>query len=212
MSRRCWCVLLSVSCLGVAVSATVRGASASLYEVDRDRSRAVIEVGKAGALSFLAGHTHEVVGPIAGVVHLDQPDGHSDVQLEIDAGALRVTGKGDPPDDVPKVQQAMLSDQVLDVRHYPLIVFRSLSVTIKTQTPTALDLAVAGQLTLHNVTRSFTVPVKVALDGDQLTATGAFPLKQTDFGIRPISVGGVVAVRDTLNISFTIIARAQRGA
>ena len=42
--------------------------------------------------------------------------------------------------------------------------------------------------------------------GDRLTATGKFVIKQTDFGITPISVGGVVKVKNELNITFTIVA------
>jgi hypothetical protein len=39
-----------------------------------------------------------------------------------------------------------------------------------------------------------------------VTATGRFALKQTDYGIRPVSVGGVVSVKDSVDISFTIVA------
>jgi len=49
----------------------------------------------------------------------------------------------------------------------------------------------------------------VKLDGASLTATGKFAIKQTDFGIKPISVGGVVKVKDELTITFTISARER---
>jgi polyisoprenoid-binding protein YceI len=66
---------------------------------------------------------------------------------------------------------------------------------------------VTGQLTLHNVTRSIIVPVTVRLEGNTLIATGRFPVKQTEYGIRPVSVGGVVSVKDAVNVSFTIVGR-----
>ncbi len=66
-------------------------------------------------------------------------------------------------------------------------------------------------LTLHNVTRPVTVPVSGRLDAGALTATGRFLLKQTEYDIKPISVGGVVAVKDALTISFTIVARDRGG-
>jgi polyisoprenoid-binding protein YceI len=66
---------------------------------------------------------------------------------------------------------------------------------------------VIGRLTLHNVTRSITVPVAARIEGQSLIATGRFALKQTDYGIEPVSVGGVVSVKDTVNISFTIVGR-----
>jgi polyisoprenoid-binding protein YceI len=199
---------------GITGSLTLQSATRRVFDVDRKQSRAVIDVGKAGAFSFFAGHTHEVIAPaVGGIIHLDSQDpSHSDVRLEIDARALNVTGKGEPPEDVPKVQQAMLSERVLDVRQYPAIVFQSTNVSIRTQTTAMLDLTVLGQLTLHGVTRAVTVPVNARLDPGRLTGTGHFQLKQSDYGIKPVSVGGVVAVKDTLTISFTIVAAERNGA
>ena len=52
---------LTVVLCGVAAAVIVRGAAAHTYTIDPSRSRATIEVGKSGALSFAAGHRHEVV-------------------------------------------------------------------------------------------------------------------------------------------------------
>ena len=136
----------------------VRAAGPRTFTVDPARSQALIEVGKGGLFSFAAGHVHEVEAPIAsGVVHFDPADpSRADVRLEFDAAALRVTGKGEPAGDVPKVQQIMLSEQVLDVRRYPKIALESTSVSIvagKTPGPTMFDLTIAGNLALHGVTR-----------------------------------------------------------
>jgi polyisoprenoid-binding protein YceI len=182
-------------------------ASPRTFTVEPDRSRALIDVGKTGAFSF-AGHTHEVEAPVAGgVIHLDADDpSHSDVRLEFSAAAMHVTGKGDPADDVPKVTAAMLGEMVLDVRRYPAIAFESTSVTGRTSA-NGFDLSVTGRLTIRGTTRTVTAPVAVQIAADRLTATGKFVIKQTDYGITPISVGGVVKVKNELTISFTIAAR-----
>ena len=191
----------------LAASLAVAAAGPRTFTVDPEHSRALIDVGKSGTFSF-AGHTHEVEAPLtSGIVHLD-PDAltRSDVHLEFNAAAMRLTGKGEPPGDVPKVTQAMLGDQVLDAKTYPSITFESTSVTAKGALPT-LDLSVAGKLTIRNTTKPVTAAVAVKVDGATLTATGTFTIKQTDFGIKPISVGGVVKVKDELTITFTIAAR-----
>jgi len=193
----------------LSASIGVLAAGPRTFTVDTQSSRALIDVGKSGAFSF-AGHTHEVEAPLSsGVVHLD-PDtlSRSDVRLEFNAAAMRVTGKGDPPADVPKVTEVMLGDQVLDVKKYPSIVFESTAVTARGALP-SLDLSVAGKLTIRGTTKAVTAPVSVRLDGAMLTATGRFSFKQTDFGIKPISVGGMVKVKDDLAINFTIVAREQ---
>src|SRR6478672_3129913 len=75
--------------LALAGSLTVGAAGPRTFTVDTGGSRALIDVGKAGAFSF-AGHTHEVEAPLtSGVVHLD-PDAlsRSDVRLEFNAAAM----------------------------------------------------------------------------------------------------------------------------
>jgi polyisoprenoid-binding protein YceI len=58
------------------------------------------------------------------------------------------------------------------------------------------------------VTRPVTVPVHLELAGGTMTATGRFSIKQTTYGMTPITVGGVVAVKDTLDIRFSITAQS----
>ena len=199
-------------CCAVALAASiaVTAAGPRTFTVDTEHSRATIDVGKSGAFSF-AGHTHEVEAPLtSGVVHLD-PDAleRSDVRLEFNAAAMHVTGKGEPPGDVPKVTEAMLGPQVLDVKRYPSITFESTGVTARGALPT-LDLSVAGKLTIRETTKPVTAAVAVKVDGATLTATGRFTIKQTDFGIKPISAGGgAVKVKDELTITFTIAAREK---
>jgi polyisoprenoid-binding protein YceI len=206
---RNWQAALTCVVCGFVIVATVLGAPSRSYTVDSSQSSATIQVGKAGAFSFAAGHTHEVIVPtIAGTITVDTDDpARSNVRLTIDASALKVSGKGESVDDVPKVQATMLGAQVLDVQRYPKITFASTSIAVKTQTPAILDAMVTGQLTLHNVTRSITVPVTVRREGNTLTATGRFPVKQTEYGMKPVSVGGVVSVKDAVNVSFTIAGR-----
>ncbi len=205
---------LAAAAVVLAGGLSVRAANPRTFTVDPERSQSLIEVGKSGAFSFVAGHLHEVEAPIAnGVVHLDPADpSHADVRLEFDAAAMRVTGKGEPPTDVPKVQQVMLGDQVLDVRRYPKITLESTSVSAgsaKAAGATLFDLTMTGKLSLHGATQPFKAAVSVRLDGATLTATGKFSIKQTDFGIKPISVAGVVNVKDALNVTFTIVARER---
>ena len=154
---------------------------------------------------------HEVeTHAIQGIVHFDPQDTvRSSVRVEIDAATLRVTGKGEPPGDVPKVQEVMLSDRVLDVRRYPTIVFQSRRVDRQSADSGALALVLTGDLTLHNVTRSLAVPLAVRVEGDTLTASGHFSIKQTDYGITPITVAGVVTVKDALEMAFTIVAATR---
>jgi polyisoprenoid-binding protein YceI len=198
--------ILLLTWLAPALGATPRN-----YVVDPKKSVATIEVDKSGLFSFAAGHKHEVEAPVAsGYVRVDLANpSQADLRLVFKAAALRVTGKGDPPEDVPKVQHNMESEKVLDIAHYDEIVFARTSVDVKKTTPGELDLVVNGQLTIRGQSKGISVPVTVSIDGESLTATGSCIIKQTDFGIKPISVAGLVNVKNELAISFTIIANAE---
>ena len=171
----------------------------------------VVRVGRSGVFSF-AGHDHEVAAPVSGgQIMLDRADlTRSSLTMEFDAAALKVTGKGEPPDDVPEVQRVMLSDRVLDVQKYPKIAFRSRKISVTQRASAQSTLLVDGDLTLHGVTRSLTVPVEARLTANGFTANGRVAVRQTDFGIRPVTAGGgTVKVKDEVEIVFAITARAQ---
>ncbi len=184
---------------------------AEVLHLDTNTSRVVIQVGKAGAFGF-AGHAHEVVAPVSGTVSLDASDpARTRVMLEFDSASLRVTGEGEPARDVPEVQRVMLSERVLDARRYPKITFQSRRVTPGPAAGEARGFLVEGDLSLHGVTRSCRVPVRVTLTDGALTAEGRVSVKQSDFGIEPVTAaGGTIRVKDQVDVVFTV--RAARAA
>jgi polyisoprenoid-binding protein YceI len=193
--------------LGAGALATQAAAPLSIVA---DESDVVISVGKAGVLGF-AGHAHEVAAPrVRGTVVPDPSDwSRSSVSLDVDAAALRVTGAGEPAADVPEVQRVMLGDRVLDAGRFPTVSFRSSRVAVRSLSGTGADLQVEGEVTLHGIARPLAVPVHVSWDGPgALIARGAFSLKQSAFGIQPVTAaGGTVKVRDEVEIRFVLKAR-----
>jgi polyisoprenoid-binding protein YceI len=181
------------------------------YVVAPAERSVVIEVGKSGLFSF-AGHTHEVVAPaFSGEIVADAANlARSRVSLLFDARALKVTGRGEPADDVGKVQEVMIGPKVLDAARFPEIRFVSKSVSGRALGPRAYAVDVAGDLTLHGVTRPLTVPLKIEITGEALLATGQTVLRQKDFGVEPVSVAGVVNVKNELKLAFRIEAREKR--
>jgi polyisoprenoid-binding protein YceI len=139
---------------------------------------------------------------------LDRTDvSRSKVSVEFDATAMKVTGKGEPREDVPEVQRVMLSKRVLDVERHPKISFVSENILVVQRSASRMRLRINGQLTLRGATRPVTVPTEVELTADRLTAAGKATVRQTDFGIRPVTAGaGTVKVKDEVEIVFTIVA------
>jgi polyisoprenoid-binding protein YceI len=181
---------------------------ASTYSVDPQRCSLAVHVGKAGLFKF-AGHAHEVTGNrCTGEVVADAEElGRSSVALTFETAALQVSEKDEPSGDAPKVQAAMV--KLLEVGRYPEMRFVSSSVSGRVLEPQTFELQVTGELTLHGVTRRITVPVRVVQQGDGLRASGSLRVKQSAFGMDPISVAGVVKVKDELRIDFEIAAQRR---
>ena len=187
-------------------------AAAGTFVVDAEASRVVIHVGKTGLGSFAAGHEHDAVASaVNGEVTADFDNlSRSSVDVSVDARSVKITDRDESPEDVQKVQQTTLGPEVLDVARFPTIRFRSKAVTGTRILSGTYVAAVAGELSLHGVTKAFTVPLQLEARGDTLTATGKMVVKQTDFGIEPISAGaGLVKVEDEVTISLEIVARSR---
>jgi polyisoprenoid-binding protein YceI len=195
--------------IAIAGFAAQRASGTRTFDVDPAASAATIEVGKSGALSFIAGHSHEVDAPgVRGTIRLAGTG--SEVDLTVPVTSMTVSGAHESPSDRPKIQQTMMGAEVLDASQHPTVTFKSTSVAVHTQTPSAIDAVIDGQLTIRDATRPVSVTVHVALEGQSLTATGRLTVRQTDYGIKPVSVGGVVAVNDELTIAFHVVGR-ERG-
>jgi len=204
--RRC---VVAIVCALTVLGRVGADAAVREFRVDRAASQVTVHVGRAGAFGF-AGHDHEVAVPnVDGTIAFDSADAtQSTITLKFDVTTMKVTGQGEPAADVPEVQRVMLSDRVLDAQRYPTIAFTSRRIVVVKQAVDQLALRVEGDLTLHGVTRPITVLVEVRLAADQLTATANATVRQTDFGIRPVTAGaGTVKVKDALEVAFRIVAR-----
>jgi polyisoprenoid-binding protein YceI len=197
--------LLLAALLTAAPGTAADGAT---YAVASDESSVVIHVGKAGLFAF-AGHEHLVAAQrVRGEIHAaNGAVSQSRVVLSFEAASLRVDERAEPPGDAAKVQEVMLGPRVLDVARFPTVAFASTAVTGKAAGPSGYELEVTGDLTLHGVTRSVSLRSHVELGAAALKATAHVVLRQTDYGISPVTVAGVVKVKDELAIDFVILAR-----
>ncbi|PYP18072.1 MAG: hypothetical protein DMD54_06375 [Gemmatimonadetes bacterium] len=165
-------------------------------------SRLEVRTGKAGVFGF-AGHEHLIrarsfTGQL--IYHRDAP-ARSQVEIAIPTESLEVLT---PPDteEIRKVTASMRTE-VLDVSHYPEIVFASRSITWSEG-----KAHLVGALTIRNQTREVPVDAQIDIQGDTLRVTTTFAVKQTDFGIKPYrgGPGGTVRVADRVTFDIHIVA------
>lgn len=165
--------------------------------IDTERSTVTIHVGKSGLLSAAA-HDHTINAPISTGTFRESAAPHVEFTVE----TAKMTVKPDPKVDA-KTQgtiQTDMEEMTLDTKKFPTIAFRSTHIVKIGDTQWTVD----GDLSLHGVTKPISLTVKQTAD----SWTTHTVLKQTDFGIKPISIGGgMIKVKNEVEIDFRIFAR-----
>jgi polyisoprenoid-binding protein YceI len=181
---------------GVLASATL-GAAQDI-PIDPQHSTITVHVGKAGLLSA-AGHDHWVNAPISsGFINASESP-----RVEFTVNTREMTVKPDPKVDAKTQEQIQqdMQEMTLDSGKFPRITFVSQKVERSGDV-----WKVEGTLTLHGVSK--TVHLNVTKDGAAYVSRTT--LKQTDFGIKPVSVGGgMVKVKDQVDIEFHIVPQGS---
>jgi polyisoprenoid-binding protein YceI len=176
-------------------------AAADTHTIDTERSTITVRVYKSGLFRAFADN-HIVQAQVTEGTLDDGPAAR--VAFAIDSARLRVLDPGLSADAREQVQSRMLGPEVLDVQRYPEIRFQSSA--IERRTPEGW--IVRGLLTLHGQAHEVTVTVTPAQGRYRATVK----LRQTDFGITPISIGGgAVSVKDEVQIDADIVVAPPAG-
>jgi polyisoprenoid-binding protein YceI len=190
---------------------------ATLYTVDPTASDVKIMVYRGGTLSRL-GHNHVMTSKtLTGQVSLHPDIAKSSFELSfpvadliVDDTQARQAAGADFPGEIPQsdrdgTRKNMLRAEVLDGEHFARVQLRSVQVSGSLQSATMVT-----RITIKDVSHDVTVLVSIATTPAQITATGQFEIKQTDFGIKPFSIAlGAVQVLDQLKIQFRIVAEKK---
>ena len=174
------------------------GAAPTTRGIDVGRSTLTVRVFKAGLFSAF-GHNHEIRAPIVRGF-FDESEGSPSVELEVDAKQLQALDPDLSDKDRSEVQQTMLGPSVLDAAKFPEIRFRSLAI----EKTAAGKWRVHGDLTVHGQTH----PVLAEVNGEPGHYRGSAAVRQTDFGIKPVSVaGGTIKVKDEVRVEFEVFGK-----
>lgn len=186
----------------VCVMASAAPGSAEDRAVDTQRSTVTVRVFKAGLFRAFA-DDHIIQAPLAEGSIDDSATPH--VQIVIDARRMRVLDPGLSAKNRQEVQTRMLGPEVLDVSRFQWISFHSVAI----QRLDAGGWLVRGELELHG--RIHAVVVNVSAGNGHYK--GSVTVRQSDFGIVPISiVGGTVKVKDEVEVDFDIVMTGREAA
>jgi polyisoprenoid-binding protein YceI len=129
-------------------------------------------------------------------------------ELTVDEPAMREMAGPDFPPNVPQTARDgtrtnLLSEALLDGANYPDIRLRATEVVAAGD---GYDVGV--EITLKSQVHTVRVPVTLERKAGALKASGEFPLKQSDLGLKPFSVAmGTLIVLDEMRVRFEVSAR-----
>jgi polyisoprenoid-binding protein YceI len=134
---------------------------------------------------------------------------NASLELRINAASLSVIDNVKPKDR-DELERTM-RDDVLEVSKFPDIIFKSTNVTLSRIAEGRYRVRVIGDLTLHGVTQTnLWISGEVLVTDGELRAKGKFPIRQTDYKIKPVSVaGGTLKVKNEVKCTFDIVARGM---
>lgn len=181
--------------------------SEARYRIDAGQSRFTVRALVGGLLSSVAGHDHTIeIRDFSGTAVFTYGSvTPASLQFTVKADSLAVADKVSESDRN-KIQTTM-RNEVLDVGNHPEITFKSTDINATRVEEGKYQAKITGDLTLHGTTRAITIPALVTFYATSLQAEGQFTLRQTAYGIKPVSVaGGTVKVKDELKFSFNIVA------
>ncbi|MBS0344741.1 MAG: YceI family protein [Proteobacteria bacterium] len=181
-----------------------------VYRVDSGATLVTLTVRRAGSLARL-GHDHIIashsvqgyVAPKSGDADLYVPL----AELSVDEPALRAQAGFDTQPTASDIEgtRTNMQDKVLEVQQFPHAFIRVRGASASALAAGTAPAAVT--VTLHGTDRTLNVPLVLTMTPDGLTTRGALELKQTDFGITPLSIlGGAVQVKNEVEVRFDIRA------
>jgi polyisoprenoid-binding protein YceI len=183
--------------------------TATQYSINPGLSRLTVRAFATGMLSSFGHNPNLAVRSYSGQISIVPGSlQQASLRLSVLADSLEVT------DEVSQKDRAEIEtrmrQEVLETSQYLEIIFESTQVAPTAMSETLYAVTVTGNLTLHGVTRSEAITAQVTLTGDTLRAYGECSLRQTDYGIKLVSVAaGALKVKDEVKVTFDLTARKQ---
>lgn len=179
------------------------------YRIDASQSRFIVQGSADGLLSMFGHDPLIAIRGFGGDARCVPGTLESaSLLMLVQAGSLAVVNKVSDKDRG-EMERAMRED-LLEIARYPEIVFMSKSISASRTGEGRYRARIVGDLSLHGVTRDHSIDAELIVNDGSLRAKGEFPLRQTDYNIKPVSVaGGTLKMRDELKFSFDIAAHAR---
>ena len=191
------------------LTGTQKGLAPVKFKIDAAASRFTVQAFATGLLSAFGHNPTIAMRDYDGEIQFN-PDtiDNASVRVTVRTGAMEVVDEM-KNDDRKKLEQTMY-DQVLEPNRFPTAVYESKQMTVQKDSAEQWRVHVAGELSFHGATQSHSFDARVNHMGTTMRIVGEFPLRQSDYGIKPVSfAGGALKSKDEVKFNFQMVARPQ---
>lgn len=137
----------------------------------------------------------------------DAPE-QSSVRVVVQTGSFELTDQVSDKDR--REIERTTRDEVLDAARFPEIVFEASNPSMSKGGEGYYWANITGKLTIRGVTQSQQITAQVSVTGEQLRANGELTVRQSSFGIKPVSVaGGTLKIKDDVKVAFDFVAHKK---
>jgi len=177
------------------------------FQIDPAESRFTVQAFAEGLFSAFGHNPTLTATEWSGNVYIEAGKLETaSTELTVKAASLRVAD--DIAEKDRREMERTMREEVLEVSRYPEIKFQATTVAADRIYEGFYRIKIAGQLSLHGVTREHSMEAQVRLIENGLSAEGQTLLKQSDFRIKRVSVAaGTLKVKDEVKLSFNISAK-----
>jgi len=105
-----------------------------------------------------------------------------------------------------------IHSQGLESDRYPTAAFKltsPIALPAGTASGQTIHVSATGDLTIHGVTKSVTIPIDARLTGSTIQLVGSITFPFSQFGMTPPSIGGFVTVQPNATIEFQLMLTRQ---
>jgi len=180
-----------------------------IFIIDKSASRFTVQAFATGLLSSF-GHNPTIgIRDYEGVIQFT-PETFANASVRMSLSTTGVDLLDEMKNsDRKQLEQAMYG-QVLDVDHFPTASYESNDVKVDKPPSGPILVHVNGTLNFHGVTQNQPLQARIVELGSMLRISGEFGIRQSDFGIKPVSfAAGALRLKDEVKFKFELVARRQ---
>jgi polyisoprenoid-binding protein YceI len=184
-------------------------AASNVYVLEPGLSRFTAKAFATGLLASMGHNPSFAIRQFAGEAKFapDAPD-RSTVRVVAQTGSLELSDQVSDKDR--REIESTTRNDVLDASRFPEIVFEASSPSLSKGGEGFYWANITGKLTIRGVTQPQQVSAQVSINDSQLRANGEFTVRQSSFGIKPVSVaGGTLKIKDDVKVTFDFVANKK---